>query len=97
MCLVCEKVDMFVYDFFICEINFKCKSWREDLIDLDEDGKRNICVIMEEFFGDERSLICLIDEGENIRDLMDLFNNGYKVDFENGCIVNDWNIFVIVF
>lgn len=89
--LACEKADMSVYDSLIREINLKCKSRREDLTDSDEDGKRNIRVIMEEPSGDERSPTCSTDEGENTRDSTDLSNNGYKVDLENGCIVNDWN------
>ena len=89
--LACEKADMSVYDSLIREINLKCKSRREDLTDSDEDGERNIRVIMEEPSGDERSPTCSTDEGENTRDSTDLSNNGYKVDLENGCIVNDWN------
>ena len=46
--LACEKADMSVYDSLIREINLKCKSRREDLTDSEEDGGRNIRVIMED-------------------------------------------------
>ena len=45
--LACEKADMSVYDSLIREINLKCKS-RRDLTDSEEDGGRNIRVIMED-------------------------------------------------